>query len=101
MENPATWGRAEKTVDEALRKAGQAKRLGVYGLSTVRQITDALRAEGLLILEDSGPVRYSMLITESGRMVVHNGGEGMPMAQFLRKMADEIESGETTPERVS
>lgn len=49
MENPATWGPAEHVVQEALDKAADAYTKKMVGLSTTRQITDALRREGLLV----------------------------------------------------
>jgi len=48
MENPATWGRAERVVDEALRKHAEMMAKHYCGLSDVRMVTDALRAAGLL-----------------------------------------------------
>lgn len=54
MENPATWGLAEKIVNGVLRqdRERQARELTgqppVVGLSLPRRITDALRAAGLL-----------------------------------------------------
>lgn len=55
MENPATWGPAEKIVRDVLDDffENQAKPITdesktICGLSLERRITDALRAEGLL-----------------------------------------------------
>jgi hypothetical protein len=55
MENPATWGPAERIVQKILDEFfdNQAKPITdesktICGLSLERQITDALRAEGLL-----------------------------------------------------
>jgi hypothetical protein len=48
MENPATWGPAEKVVDEAHAKWYDARERGIIGLSLARTITDALREAGLL-----------------------------------------------------
>lgn len=50
MENPATWGPAERVVNDVIRRRHtEALRGGVLvGLSLERQITDALRDEGLL-----------------------------------------------------
>lgn len=48
MENPATWGRAEHVVADALERAHEQDAQHVVGLSHIRQITDALRAAGLL-----------------------------------------------------
>jgi len=48
VENPATWGKAEQVVAEALEQAEESRRQMMCGLSEVRQITDALRREGLL-----------------------------------------------------
>lgn len=45
-ENPSTWGQAENAVWQVLRD--QDKDVEVVGLSLVRQITDALRGQGLL-----------------------------------------------------
>jgi hypothetical protein len=57
MENPATWGPAERIVRRVLSEHFmriEKVRLGeedpVYGLSLERQITDALREAGLLKL---------------------------------------------------
>jgi hypothetical protein len=47
-ENPASWGKAERVVSEAIRSARQAHAELVVGLSEVMQITNALRAAGLL-----------------------------------------------------
>ena len=55
MENPATWGDAEKIVNQTMVdyyetvKSGEA----LTGLSLIRQITDALRKAGLLAEEDN------------------------------------------------
>ena len=48
MENPATWGQPERIVDKAVDDAYQNRKAGLIGLSLTRQITDALRAAGLL-----------------------------------------------------
>lgn len=49
-ENPATWGPAERAVNEALDDYYEAMRSNpdLVGLSIVRQITDALRKAGEL-----------------------------------------------------
>ena len=53
VENPATWGPAEKIVDEVLGRIALnwARPLEekLIGLSAARQITDALREAGLLM----------------------------------------------------
>lgn len=59
MENPATWGPAEHVVSKALKDAAAARAQGVIGLSTVRQVTDALREAGLLEMRCSGCNRLS------------------------------------------
>lgn len=48
MENPATWGQAEKVVNQTLTEIAEARRAGVIGLSQARVITGALREAGLL-----------------------------------------------------
>jgi len=50
MENPATWGKAERVVDKAIKdhQAAWDERPPRIGLSQVRCITDALREAGLL-----------------------------------------------------
>jgi hypothetical protein len=48
MENPATWGKAERIVDKAIGDHDTAMQRGITGLSLVRHITDALREAGLL-----------------------------------------------------
>lgn len=49
MEDPSSWGRAERVVHEALRQVEQNRREMRMGLSAERLITDALRREGLLV----------------------------------------------------
>lgn len=51
MENPGSWTLAEHVVNKALEEHDMLMRHepGLCGLSVVRKITDALRAEGLLI----------------------------------------------------
>jgi hypothetical protein len=54
MENPDTWGKAEHTVSNVIEQYFLDKRKAMEtgqfraGLSLARQITDALRAAGLL-----------------------------------------------------
>lgn len=48
MENPATWGRAERIVDTALKQWDEAHAAGFVGASRAMLICDALRKEGLL-----------------------------------------------------
>jgi hypothetical protein len=50
MENPATWGEAEKIVSRVITEhdALMRREPGLCGLSLERQITDALRRAGLL-----------------------------------------------------
>src|SRR5260370_7774227 len=56
MENPATWGPAEKIVDKILGDivVNRAKPIEekIIGLSAAKQITDALRNAGLLKEEE-------------------------------------------------
>lgn len=59
MENPATWGRAERIVNNvldsyAVDQVRPEEHRTVIGLSVERQITDALRAEGLLLPATAG-----------------------------------------------
>lgn len=49
VENPATWGKAERVIDEALDEADAAFQDQVCGLSVPRRIADALRQAGLLV----------------------------------------------------
>lgn len=48
MENPATWGQAERVVHDVLEKHFSVERIreNYCGLSLERQITDALRQAG-------------------------------------------------------
>lgn len=48
MENPRTWGPAERVVNETWIDWEVDRANGVIGLSLARRITDALRAAGLL-----------------------------------------------------
>lgn len=48
MENPATWGEAERVIHSVLASTARAGEGFRYGLSVERQIADALRKAGLL-----------------------------------------------------
>jgi hypothetical protein len=48
VENPATWTPAERIVREVMRRPQYRDGQPIIGLSLERQITDALRAAGLL-----------------------------------------------------
>jgi hypothetical protein len=48
MENPATWGRAERVISDAYEDWWKGHSRGRVGLSLARQIADALRNAGLL-----------------------------------------------------
>lgn len=48
MENPNTWGQAEKVVHSALLQVEKNRQEKRIGLSAERTITDALRLAGLL-----------------------------------------------------
>lgn len=48
MENPSSWGPAEKTVAAAIDEWNKARAKGVIGLSLISSITEALRKAGLL-----------------------------------------------------
>lgn len=51
MENPATWGPAEKIIEQVLHDHAKLPR-GTCGLSVNRKIADALREAGLLKEEE-------------------------------------------------
>lgn len=48
MENPATWGEAERVVAQALKEHHEAMVAGIVGRSDVKAITDALKKARLL-----------------------------------------------------
>jgi hypothetical protein len=54
MENPATWGKAEKVIDQAHKDYWKARKDGVIGWSLIHTIAEALREAGLLRDEDQG-----------------------------------------------
>lgn len=81
MENPATWGPAEKIVQEvyvnwieSMEKPADER---IAGLSLYRQITDALREAGLL-KEDFSKVTRFEVINHTGRVL-----EAFPVPRFL------------------
>lgn len=55
MEDPSTWGLAERAVAQAIKEHSKATAAGVIGRSQVRAITDALRDVGLLINSEDRP----------------------------------------------
>jgi hypothetical protein len=57
MEDPATWGPAERVVQEALLEAQRASDEVRFGLSTARTVTNALRKARLLLDRDTVTVR--------------------------------------------
>lgn len=48
MENPATWGEVEKTIDAALDEHEMLSNTGFCGTSVTKRIANALRAKGLV-----------------------------------------------------
>lgn len=52
MENPDTWGKAERVVHDAYIDWEVDRANELCGLSLARRITNALRAEGLLAEPD-------------------------------------------------
>jgi hypothetical protein len=74
MENPMTWGEAERTVHEVLiqRSSGEVR----MGLSTERRIVDALRAKGLLI--EAEPQTVEQWAAGLGVLAVKKMAEDMP-----------------------
>lgn len=52
MENPATWGPAERTIKRALDRYEDGRAQGVIGLSPYAMIARELRAAGLLVEHD-------------------------------------------------
>ena len=52
MENPATWGEAEKIIDRTLTAGNRAALRGEVGWSLAKQIAEALREACLLRDED-------------------------------------------------
>lgn len=48
MENPASWGKVEQVIFEAIQKHEQMLKEHIFGLSEVRMIADALREAGLI-----------------------------------------------------
>lgn len=48
MENPASWGEAERVVSIAIREHGRQMEDRICGFSLERMIVDALRQAGLL-----------------------------------------------------
>jgi hypothetical protein len=64
MENPATWGKAERIIHDTLHQAETYETgMPIRGLSRARQVADALRAEGLLVEE-----LHSVKAAESGEV---------------------------------
>ena len=48
MENPNTWQSVELVIARAIREYIKDSSDGIYGLSMIRVIADALRKEGLI-----------------------------------------------------
>jgi hypothetical protein len=47
-ENPNTWKKAEKVIQEELQIHKNEEKLKIYGLSLPKQIANRLRLEGLM-----------------------------------------------------
>lgn len=56
MENPDTWGQAEKVIHKAHQDYWTARREGKIGLSLPLQVANALREAGLLRDEKQGEI---------------------------------------------
>ena len=82
MENPDSWGPAEHTVNRVLHERQVNRERPVeehrFGLSLVRLITDALRAEGLLV-EGSGQALHDAWVR----------GMNTGTSRAMRHMSDE------------
>lgn len=50
MEDPQSWGLAEKTIDQALKDQEEATEMGVCGYSTAMTISVALRKAGFILV---------------------------------------------------
>jgi hypothetical protein len=53
MENPASWGKAEQIIDKEYHDWWDLRVDGMVGLSLAKRVADALRAEGLLAVEEA------------------------------------------------
>lgn len=58
MENPGTWGEAEKVIAAAIEENDVAHMKGIVGSSLVSRIADALRGAGLLDDDRRGADRF-------------------------------------------
>jgi len=81
MENPATWGEAERVVHEVLiqRSTGEIR----MGLSKERRIVNALRARGLLV--DPEPPSLLQWAHSLDTLALKKMAEGMPYRSESRK----------------
>lgn len=82
MENPATWGPVERTIDEVLKDAYASRRLGMTGLSLARKITQALERQDML-----RPGCNPLPEVTPPRVIVIQS-EGMSMEERVRGFAE-------------
>lgn len=54
MENPATWGMAERIIADEMEKAHADTEAGMCGASVYKRIADRLREAGLLVDAKTG-----------------------------------------------
>jgi hypothetical protein len=54
MENPASWNEAQKIISEAIQEHETSKKAGVFGLSLVATIYNALNVKGYLNDKEKG-----------------------------------------------
>lgn len=59
MENPATWGKLETAISDALKDADDARAKGLVGGSRAKIIANKLRERGLVKPSECNHVDYS------------------------------------------
>lgn len=95
MENPATWGEAERVVASVLydNENNFVKRRGneLVGLSVVRRITDALRVAGLITTKMSDPTEG---MTEAEMAAYYQSTHDLSGFMSEEEEATEINEGE-------
>lgn len=69
MENPATWGQAEKIISAVIRDDDEATANGIAGWSLPKQIAEALRDAGLIARETTQERELTHLVPPTGQHI--------------------------------
>jgi len=97
MENPATWGLAERVISDARAEWHRAGRMGVYGPSLPRAVADALRKAGLLAEEPGRPWQQTVALLRAYRSDHHLSQDEAQAFRYVENVLAESREPDARP----